>query len=178
MVIVEEPNVVVEGGRVVVMGSSVPRETETVGCGWIVAVCGVEKKTGAIVVELDEVIGTPLEYSGIWEGGAVATLAGRVICTAEGFTLCTGVTTALLGSREWTVTGHQAMAVVVMAGMEMVVVIVWMPPPAAEDSKVVVSGGHRIVVVEPICEGGSTRVQGGIHEAALPPPGAQIDVGT
>ncbi|EAQ86775.1 predicted protein [Chaetomium globosum CBS 148.51] len=131
-----------------------------------------------VVGEPDGKTGVPLEYSGIGEGGAVATLERRVIWVGGGLTLCTGLKTAVVGSPTLTVTGHQSMAVVVMAGMEMVVVMVWVSPPAADDSSVVVSGGHEMVVVEPSCDGGSTSVHGGMHEAVAPPPGAQMLVGT
>jgi membrane-bound ClpP family serine protease len=110
-----------------------------------------------------------LEYSGIGKGGTVAALEGRVIWIREGFTLYTGLKTAIVGYPQLTVTGHQSMAVMMIAGMDIVVVIVWTPPPAAEDSNIVVSGGHRTIVVEPIREGGSTSVQGGIYEAVAPP---------
>lgn len=175
-----DPKVVVDGARVVVFGGWVDSRTETVGWGWIVTGRGVGKKTGTMVVVFQPVeeMGVPLEYSGILEGGAVTTLGGSVIWTGEGFTLCKGLMTAVVGSPGWTVTGHQSIAVVVMASMAMVVVMVRIAPPASEDSSVVVNGGHGIVVFEPICEGGSTSVQGGIHKAVAPPPGAQTSVGT
>lgn len=182
-VMVLEPEVTVDAGKVVVVGFLVGRETEMVGWGCIVTGWGVGKKMGGIVDvvvvgEPDGETGVPLEYSGIGEGGAVATLERRVIWVGGGLTLCTGLKTAVVGSPTLTVTGHQSMAVVVMAGMEMVVVIVWVSPPAADDSSVVVSGGHEMVVVEPSCDGGSTSVHGGMHEAVAPPPGAQMLVGT